>query len=213
MMTFKDGANAAFETPIWTKQWPEEAAVNAALKKAIQAKRATSQGVHLSNVGGWHSESDLLKWPGGAVATLASWIQHGFRDMIEQSCNPEFRLHMKTVLTCWANVSSTGAYNVTHNHTPALFSGVYYVDPGELFEPPSKSGLLEFQDPRVLGGPVPSQAFHPPVLLRPKAGMMVIFPGWLMHFVHPYHGAGERISIAFNLRVKSYTLAPERERP
>jgi len=72
--------------------------------------------------------------------------------------------------------------------------------------PQSKSGLIEFMDPRVLAGPVPSQAFHPPVLLQPKAGMMLIFPGWLMHFVHPYQGSGQRISIAFNLRVKSYDL-------
>ena len=38
--------------------------------------------------------------------------------------------------------------------------------------------------------------------MRPRARSMVIFPGWLYHFVNPYHGEGEgeRISIAFNVR-------------
>ena len=29
---------------------------------------------------------------------------------------------------------------------------------------------------------------------------MVVFPGWMYHFVNPYQGEGERISIAFNVR-------------
>ena len=33
-------------------------------------------------------------------------------------------------------------------------------------------------------------------------GMMVIFPRWLYHYVNPVHGKGERISIAFNLRLQ-----------
>ena len=34
------------------------------------------------------------------------------------------------------------------------------------------------------------------------SGMMlplVLFPGWLNHYVHPYYGPAERISIAFNI--------------
>ena len=29
-----------------------------------------------------------------------------------------------------------------------------------------------------------------------------MFPGWLNHFVNPFKGTGERISIAFNLDVE-----------
>jgi uncharacterized protein (TIGR02466 family) len=201
-----DGLNAMFASPIWCKHWADAPAVNAELATIIQAKMECAPGLNLSNIGGWHSDGDLLRWPGAAVETLADWVSQGCQQMIEQSRNPAFSISLKTSFSCWANVSGKGAYSSMHNHNPALFSGVYYVDPGEPAAPQSKSGLIEFMDPRVLAGPVPSQAFHPPVLLQPKAGMMLIFPGWLMHFVHPYQGSGQRISIAFNLRVKSYDL-------
>ena len=35
-------------------------------------------------------------------------------------------------------------------------------------------------------------------LIDPTPGLMVLFPSWLQHFVHPFFGKGERISIAFN---------------
>ncbi len=34
--------------------------------------------------------------------------------------------------------------------------------------------------------------------LPPKAGGLLVFPSWLCHWVHPYAGPGERISLAFN---------------
>ena len=46
-----------------------------------------------------------------------------------------------------------------------------------------------------------SNAF-PKLVLDPKPGLMVIFPSWLYHYVNPFHGAGERISIAFNINLK-----------
>jgi hypothetical protein len=39
-------------------------------------------------------------------------------------------------------------------------------------------------------------------LVDPLPGLMVMFPGWLKHMVHPFFGSGERISISFNLYVQ-----------
>jgi hypothetical protein len=55
----------------------------------------------------------------------------------------------------------------------------------------------------------PTLCFHGPggnsvgatELLSPRAGVMLMFPSWLPHGVRPYHGDGDRISIAFNLAV------------
>jgi hypothetical protein len=30
---------------------------------------------------------------------------------------------------------------------------------------------------------------------------MLLWPSWLKHWVHPYQGDGERISVAFNVNV------------
>ena len=36
-------------------------------------------------------------------------------------------------------------------------------------------------------------------LVRPKSGLLLIFPSWLSHAVRPYCGEGVRISIAINM--------------
>ena len=33
---------------------------------------------------------------------------------------------------------------------------------------------------------------------------MLVFPSWVRHYVTPYHGRGERISIAFNVRMEEF---------
>ncbi|EEA04372.1 hypothetical protein BH160DRAFT_0274 [Burkholderia sp. H160] len=36
-------------------------------------------------------------------------------------------------------------------------------------------------------------------MIRPRSGMLVVFPGWLQHYVHPYRGTRPRIIIASNV--------------
>jgi hypothetical protein len=36
--------------------------------------------------------------------------------------------------------------------------------------------------------------------VKPKDGLLVLFPGWLSHSVEPWQGSGERISVAMNIR-------------
>jgi hypothetical protein len=35
-------------------------------------------------------------------------------------------------------------------------------------------------------------------IVLPQSGLLLIFPAWLYHYVNPYHGEGERISVAWN---------------
>ncbi len=69
------------------------------------------------------------------------------------------------------------------------------------------SGLLEFLDPRPLVEMVlaPGHPFGRPLRIQPEAGLMVVFPSWLYHLVHPYTGDGARISIAFNAPIQVST--------
>jgi hypothetical protein len=36
------------------------------------------------------------------------------------------------------------------------------------------------------------------VQLRPEAGLVVLFPNWLEHYVEPHEGEAPRICVAFN---------------
>jgi uncharacterized protein (TIGR02466 family) len=129
------------------------------------------------------------------------------------------KLEAEVERQAWANVSRRGNYNKIHDHPGWHLSAVYYVeagrnDPGA----PPNSGWIEFLDPRgALGAgdppgidpdkPVrlPTQGgalFGNVFALPPKTGGLLVFPSWLRHWVHPYAGAGERISLAFNLRLE-----------
>ena len=110
----------------------------------------------------------------------------------------------------WANVSRRGAANQTHAHPGSFWSMVYYVDDGYAGSPDKAlGGELSFLDPRFPmvqmaapdlrhrgdDGAVDNQE----VWMRPRSGLIVMFPSWLMHSVRPYAGGGTRISIAINL--------------
>ena len=73
------------------------------------------------------------------------------------------------------------------------------------------SGLLELLDPRPFTEMVatPGEPFGQKAIIKPEAGAMVLFPGWLYHFVNPYFGEGERISIAFNVSAVETTRSAQ----
>jgi uncharacterized protein (TIGR02466 family) len=65
-------------------------------------------------------------------------------------------------------------------------------------------GRLELIDPRAGAHMLQLErnAFEGRYLVEPMPGLMVMFPSWLKHMVHPFHGSGERISISFNITVQ-----------
>jgi uncharacterized protein (TIGR02466 family) len=152
----------------------------------------------------------MLDWGGAEARALARWIGDlallHTRDPASAEA-PRFRWGARM----WANVSTRGAANAAHAHPGALWSAVYYVDDGGADADPGAGGELVLVDPRyplvqqaapdllILGsGGAPMRAEQP---IRPRAGMVVLFPSWLMHFVRPYRGEGTRISVALNLSV------------
>ena len=205
-ISLTDGLHAAFPTPLLVKRFGDTDGVNAQLTQVIGARAKQSPSLGMSNVKGWHSDGDLLDWAEPGIETLRDRIQSGLSDMLEQTRNPARSFDMRAKVRAWANVAWTGAYNAVHNHTPALLSGVYYIALGDrpVDDPSSHSGLIEFVDPRPgpHGGPLPTHAFNTPLIVDPDPGMMLIFPGWLLHTGHPYDGTSPRISVAFNLHIK-----------
>ncbi len=62
------------------------------------------------------------------------------------------------------------------------------------------SGVLEFLDPRagVDAVTAPGDPYGEPFRVRPQAGLLIVFPSWLYHWVHPYTGQTPRIAVSFN---------------
>jgi uncharacterized protein (TIGR02466 family) len=81
-------------------------------------------------------------------------------------------------------------------HAHALLSGVFYLNV------PAGSGPLMFRDPRpgVLHSPFTGEGPNAlkMVSLPPSAGLLVLFPHWLEHWVEQHDNDEPRISIALN---------------
>ena len=69
------------------------------------------------------------------------------------------------------------------------------------------NGLLEFIDPRSGAEAVtaPGDPYGEPFRIRPQSGLLVIFPSWLYHWVHPYAGSTPRIAVSFNASEEACT--------
>jgi uncharacterized protein (TIGR02466 family) len=196
----RDGLQLLFSTPIWTFSFTRNETVNPLLRQVILDATQAYPSLGKSNIGGWRSRNDLFHWPDPAVKEIGTWIMDCMRQIVEASAGTErFRGTLSAV--GWANVCRTGNYNAPHIHPESAWSGVYYVDAGDPDPTMPLSGSLELLDPRSAAGGVntPGDPFGHPVRISPQAGLLVVFPSWLTHWVHPHAGSRERIAISFNV--------------
>ena len=56
----------------------------------------------------------------------------------------------------------------------------------------------------------PGDPYGEPLRVRPEAGLLVIFPSWLYHWVHPYGGQTPRIAVSFNASLTPIAAVDER---
>ena len=189
----------AFPTFIGRARVPDADALNHGLRALILAQEAEYTSLGRSNIGGWHSRPDFLRRSDPNVAALTSWITWALRRIIRATtAQDSFKGTLS--LSAWATVCRAGAYHAPHSHPDSAWSGVYYVDAGNETPDQPLSGILEFLDPRagVEAVTAPGDPYGEPFRVRPEAGLLVMFPSWLYHWVHPYTGETPRIAVSFN---------------
>ncbi|MFN3958600.1 MAG: 2OG-Fe(II) oxygenase family protein [Parvularculaceae bacterium] len=200
----KPQVRAIFPTYILETRVKDWESLNSGLQAVIAQKRASDPGISRSNLGGWHSDTDMLRWGGEparrlglAALQLCGAYTH---DKGMREAAPRFEMGLEM----WANASPPGASNQMHAHPGCVWSAVYYVDDGG----EAASGKLVLHDPRF-----PMNRMAAPDLvfaaegemepmrveIAPEPGKLVAFPSWLMHSVTAHQGRRERISIALNI--------------
>ncbi len=194
-----------FAVPVFKSKLNNFPAHQAGLRTFLLELQQKSPGLKKSNLNGWHSENNLhlqdhpdIQWLNQAIGQFSGQCVAPFY--------PGQEAQTEILLTsCWGNISGGNAWNAPHNHLPCQWSGVFYVDVEKSLErdeesrkknPKDRSGLIEFMNPLPLG-----RHYHRSsvVTYHPENGMILLFPGYLMHLVHPNLSPVERISIAFNL--------------
>lgn len=199
-----------FETPVAYTRLKDAENLLQDLEEAIRLNMATSGGIHRSNIGGWHSDTDMLNWGGSAAAKLADTATKVCKRLshFQESTTEDYEWTTRM----WANVTSPGGLNQAHAHPGNLWAAVLYLDLGT--DPENKAdvgGAFYIEDPRfpmaamhntaarLMGVNGQPQQYEVEFNLEP--GNLLIFPAWLRHGVRPYTGSRERISIAMNIDV------------
>ncbi len=187
-----------FPTLMLQRQLDHMVPLNARLREITLQNEREDAGISKSNVAGWHSQADFLEWDFPEIGALSKEFINAGLEITSTLMPPEAAGDLKVYYYggSWVNVLRTGGYNKIHCHPGALWSGCYYVSTGNPVSDPEFNGWIEFQDPR------PGNIHGGKERIEPVEGMLLIFPGWLNHYVNPFSGTGERISIAFNLDAK-----------
>jgi len=108
------------------------------------------------------------------------------------------------ITSAWINVNNNPLIDGAHSHGGFFFSGIYYVKSDE------NSGCINFLNPNrdVVSTFLPSMSVAPnsfncaTIRHPPFPGKLLIFPSWLIHYVEHNSGDSDRISIAFNTKIK-----------
>ena len=106
----------------------------------------------------------------------------------------------------WYNTNRYGDHHAPHTHPRAYLSGTYYVRvppaPASVDDPRARPGCISFYDPRTganmitVGSEPDARAAH---VVLPSAGMLMMWPSPLQHYVHPNLSEEHRVTISFNL--------------
>lgn len=198
-------AFALFRSPVFVFPEAGTETPDPSLVSLLTHEAATTPSRGVSCHGGWHSPPDLAQRDDPRLQDVARRILAGCRVTFQQVATAEGHdvreLPLQYSLTMWAMVLQRGGYAVLHDHPEAHWSVAYYVDAGEA-DPDGSSGLLCFVDPRRVPPDVAGVQLYPPTFtVRPRTGTLVVFPGWLQHYVHPYTGNRPRIVISANVRM------------
>ena len=223
-MALIDQPTTLFPIPVSIHYFGKEnSKLNSDLVKDILTEISVDpEGTDRSNIGGWHSAfgmdgkydsfsslSKIIEYYGNKFCN-----SHGFYDGLKFS-------------NMWANVSGPGDMNSYHHHGTDPLSGVYYPiesisDDGDILNFDYESdkiplginnydskrkdpgGALVLQDPAYgkkitlvnKNNPDNCSSYH----VYPKASLLILFPGYLQHYVTPFKENKKRLSISFSLR-------------
>jgi uncharacterized protein (TIGR02466 family) len=201
-----------FSTPVVVFDLPGMEDVNREITERLLEEEKTTPSWEVANIGGWHSVPDLSQRPLACFRrVMQAVVDHvgltvmGLGEEAGVPPPPQFRYGVQS----WAMIMRDGNYTTVHDHGDAHWSIAYYVDAGDDAPPPS--GGLAFVDPRRSGRTIPGvNLFQTTFTIKPRNSALVIFPGWLQHFVHTYRGVRPRICISANVTMAQAEPAPSK---
>ncbi len=210
-MPHNDTFIQAFPTPVFTRQFDDKANLNERLAGAVRAMAdgGESHDQYRSHQGGFYTPGSLFAEPPPDHAEIIAEVQQLFRTGVREYIRrvaETGRGRIRPIpddwiiLQGWAALTRSGDFQPPHVHGGSNMSCIYYV---EVPEKPDPQGTIDLMNPL----PIQEMTFIPGgqtthARVPPKAGMLLIFPAYVSHTVHPFEGGGERICIVSNAVIR-----------
>jgi uncharacterized protein (TIGR02466 family) len=186
-------------TPLWYFEVPPSLINPSDIAQDAYAYQQSDKGVVISNVGGYQSTTLTMqdRVPPAITRLLGVLAEQC------QICAREFGFERRLgIANYWININKKNNYNKMHIHSSSILSGCYYAA-----TPPRSGSIIFHNRPEasyILGemkqvGARESMFTTTSQACEPKAGAVLVFPGWLQHSVEENKSEQDRISIAFNL--------------
>ena len=202
-MSDKNSVTAEF-TALWpttllTDRLPGAENANILLVQIIEDLDAKARDMTTDYLGGSFFEIDHP-----AVQWLRDCVN---RCVVQYAKNAGIDYEMDWYIQAWPNVNRFGDYHNLHNHPHSWLSGTYYVqvpsgEPKVKGRSDLNPGAISFFDPRPQANMLAVKAdgqVDPEHRILPEPGMVLIWPAFLHHLVHPNLFEETRISISFNV--------------
>ncbi|MCG8357636.1 MAG: 2OG-Fe(II) oxygenase family protein [Kiloniellales bacterium] len=198
----KDGFHALWPTTLLRRRLPGAANANKELLRLIRALEAD----HAALTTDYRSDN-LLVLDNPAVGWLKDCIN---KTVIDYLRHQGLDYPVNWSLHGWANINRLGDYHDPHNHPHAYLSGTYYVAVPQAraalkSRADVRPGCITFYDPRGatnMGAIRGDGEIEAEYTVRPEPGLILLWPAFLKHFVHPNLSDEERVSISFNAMLK-----------
>lgn len=181
-------------------------AMNEELRELVLKQEKSGKSSKINSIkGGYHSDIKFFEQDHQAVKQLSGLIEYNFKQYIKDlwrsdSSEPFDKVWpFKIALWGWSVLLREGGFSAPHLHPNANISGVYYVTGNIEKSDIPNAGHLALCDPRTRAHVWPIRNNYETIKIPPKPGSMVMFPSWMEHYVVPFRGNDERISIAFNI--------------
>ena len=200
---FRDILAQTFATPIFTRQFDDTQELNATLARTVRElmRNNPSHDHQRAHQGGFYTPGTLFEQNFPGIPEVRALMRAALRTYIDQVAATGFGRKTpiadeQLYLQGWAALTRERDYQAPHVHAGANLSAIYYVEvPGK----PEPQGCIDLLNPMV----IQEMTFVPGAntthcRVVPQPGLLLAFPAYVRHTVHPFYGDGERIIIVCN---------------
>ena len=198
-----DGFLQLWPTTLLQRMLPGHEAANRALAALIEQLESENRDLTTD-----YLHDNLLTHEHPAIDWLRECINRTAVDYLQRQ---GLDYPVDWTLHGWANINRLGDYHDLHNHPHSYLSGTYYVAMPSTAARAAGSrndlspGAISFYDPRPqanMNAIRGDAQISPQHTIQPRPGMILMWPAFLHHLVHPNLSEEKRISISFNLVLK-----------